>query len=175
MQEDNFAIPKDNLGLSVIAAFVAAIIGGIIWSVITIATHTEIAIIAWGIGGLTGYAVSIPSKDNITSVHKIVAVLTSLLGIALGKYIFFSNQYNSGLNGLFNDFDVFFKTLGIYFGYMDILFGILAVATAWQIPSQFNAPPESELTEDMIKSEAELNKEMVQDDHELNEDQQIRK
>ncbi len=170
MPEDNLDMPKDNLGLSVIAAIVAAIVGGIVWATIAITMNYELAIVAWGIGGLAGYAVSMPSKDNITAIHKIVAVLASLFGIALGKYIFFSNQVN---DSLFDPATVgrFYRNLSLYFGAMDILFVILAVVTAWQIPSQFNAPKETELTEDMIESETESVDETAQVDSEHQEDQ----
>lgn len=170
MPENNLDMPKDNLGLSVIAAIVAAIVGGIVWAIIAITMNYELAIVAWGIGGLAGYAVSIPSKDNITAIHKIVAVLASLFGIALGKYIFFSNQFRGGLFDS-HTINVFFKNLGLYFGAMDILFVILAVVTAWQIPSQFNAPKETELTEDMIESETESVDETAHVDSEHQEDQ----
>jgi len=170
MPEDNLDMPKDNLGLSAIAAIVAAIVGGIVWAVIAITMYSELAIVAWGIGGLAGYAVSLPSKDNITAIHKIVAVLASLFGITLGKYIFFSNQVNQSL---FDPATVgrFFRNFELYFGGMDILFVILAVVTAWQIPSQFNAPKETELTEDMIEDEAEIIDETAHDDSEHHEDQ----
>lgn len=167
MSEDNFDIPRDNLGLSVIAALVAAIVGGSIWATIGVTTGYELGIVAWAIGGMAGYAVAMPSKDNITAIHKIVAVLASLIGIFLGKYIFFCNQYTGGLAKLFDSktIDVFFKNLDIYFGGMDIVFVILAVATAWQIPSQFNQPNETELTEDM------LSEEVLQEEQEHQSDQ----
>src|SRR5699024_2954234 len=170
MPEDNLDMPKDNLGLSAIAAIVAAIVGGIVWAVIAITMYSELAIVAWGIGGLAGYAVSLPSKDNMSGIYKIVAVLASFFGIVLCKYIFFSNQFRGGLFDSYT-INVFFKNLGLYFGAMDILFVILAVVTAWQIPSQFNAPKETELTEDMIESETESVDETAHVDSEHHEDQ----
>jgi hypothetical protein len=58
-----------NLGLPILGAIVAAVVGGVVWALIAIITDYEIGFVAWAIGGLTAYAVFYFSKGNITSVH----------------------------------------------------------------------------------------------------------
>lgn len=130
---------ESNIGLSALYAFLAAIIGGIIWAVIVVITNYELGLIAWGIGGLAGYAVVLPAKNAVGKKHQVVAVIASLIGIILGKYFFFSYSFNDGLGDLFSIYtmEIFVQVIGDLFGGFDIIFVILAVATAWQIPGNF--------------------------------------
>lgn len=131
---------ESNLGLSAFYAFLAAIIGGVIWAVIVVTTNTEFGLLAWGIGGLVGYAVVIPAKDNIGRKHQVIAVIASLIGIILGKYFYFSYLFNDGLGEMFSLFtmDFFIGNLPYLFDLFDLLFVVFAVVTAWKIPGNFS-------------------------------------
>ncbi|MNN23827.1 hypothetical protein D3C81_1372350 [compost metagenome] len=131
---------KSNVGLSVVAALIAAIVGGAVWALIVILTNYEIGIVAWGIGGLTAYGTAMFAK-KITPIHQIVAVLASLIGILLGKYVAFSYIVHQGYSGMFDSgtFSLFSENITLMFGAMDIIFILLAVATAWQLPIKLAA------------------------------------
>ena len=102
-----------------IAGCVAALIGGGAWAGIAIATHREIAYLAWGIGLLCGFAVSKLGRGHGT-IFQAMAAIFSLLGIAIGK-MGFVLSVGSEISIM--------DTLGI----VDIVFVVLAVASAWQM------------------------------------------
>ncbi|RCX20650.1 hypothetical protein DFP94_103382 [Fontibacillus phaseoli] len=131
---------KSSLVLPVLAALAAAIIGGALWALIVVLTEYEVGIVAWAIGGLAALAVSKFSK-KVTAVHQLVAVIASLLGILLGKYFAFAYFLTNGLEGIFNSdiFTVFKDNFIDMFSGMDIVFVVLAVATAWQLPAKMKA------------------------------------
>ncbi len=121
--------------LPVLAALVAAVIGGALWALIVVLTEYEVGIVAWAIGGLAALAVSKFSK-KITAVHQLVAVVASLLGILLGKYFAFAYFLSDGVEGISASaiFTLFRENFVDMFSGMDIVFVVLAVATAWQLP-----------------------------------------
>lgn len=134
-----------NLSLSIIGALLAAIIGGAVWAFIAILTDYEIGFIAWAIGGLAGYAVVFIAKSNVNMVHQVIAVIASLIGILLGKYFIFGYYYNESISGIFNNevMTTFGENFLVFFGGMDVIFVLLAVVTAWQLPGKLvnNATP----------------------------------
>ncbi|MNE36302.1 hypothetical protein D3C80_1301080 [compost metagenome] len=79
--------------------------------------------------------------QKITPVHQIVAVLASLIGVLLGKYFTFSYFVNLGYSGMFESvtFSAFTENFTLMFGAMDIVFVLLAVVTAWQLPVKLAA------------------------------------
>lgn len=125
----------------------AALVGGIVWGLIVAQTEYEIGIAAWGIGFLAGTAVVLFSRGRKGPPLQIVAVVASLLGIVLGKYIAFAYFLKEGVRDEFGaeaagevsyfSSDVvrlFFENLGSVFGGFDLLWAALAVFTAWRIP-----------------------------------------
>lgn len=148
---------KGRIGLPIIYALIAAIVGGVIWSVIAISFDYELGLVAWAIGGIAGYAVVLASKESVAQIHQVIAVLASLIGIILGKYISFAywltEEFNGLLNGMFSSdtfafFRMYFTEL---FGGMDIIFILLAIVTAWQIPGKHIHTDESEMTNQKIE------------------------
>ncbi len=125
-------------GLAIVYALVAAIIGGAVWMIIAILTDYELGIIAWGIGGLAGYAVILATKSKVKVEHQVIAVIAGLLGIVLGKYLILGYYYDESISGIFNAdvFSIFFENFFDFFGGIDIIFVLLAVATAWQLPTK---------------------------------------
>lgn len=135
---------ENKVGLSIVYALVGALIGGVIWGLIAALFDYELGLVAWAIGGLTGYAVVLAAKDSVTQLHQIIAVITSLIGIVLGKYFSFGYWFNEGFQGMFDSFTfTYFRTYFFdLFGVMDIVFVLLAIVTAWQIPGKHVSPAE---------------------------------
>lgn len=129
---------ETKVGLSIIYALLGALFGGIIWALAAILFDYELGLIALAIGGLTGYAVVFAAKDSVTNSHQIIAVITSLIGIILGKYFSFGYFFSGGFEGIFNSITfAYFRTYFLdLFGGMDIIFVLLAIITAWQIPGK---------------------------------------
>ncbi|MGF7048178.1 hypothetical protein J2T13_002685 [Paenibacillus sp. DS2015] len=131
---------NNKIVLPVLGALLAAIIGGALWALIAVLTEYEIGLVAWAIGGLAGYAVSILANRHTSSIHQIIAVIASLIGILLGKYFMFSYFMNDSFEGMFSSYTVQFfqENFTELFAAMDILFVVLAVVTAWQLPSKMS-------------------------------------
>ena len=128
------------VGLAIVYALLAALIGGAVWMIIAILTDYELGFIAWGIGGLAGYAVILAARNKIRVEHQVIAVIASLLGIVLGKYFILGYYFDESISGIFNAdvFSVFLENFIDFFGGVDIIFVLLAVVTAWQIPTKFS-------------------------------------
>lgn len=131
--------------LPIVGALIAAVLGGALWAVIAAQTEKEIGLIAIVIGAMAGYAVVLFSNKRIATIHKIIAVVFSLVGILLGKY--FTVTYFTA--ELFNDTSVmdlvftgemisaFAENIQEYFSDpLDALFILLAVVSAWRIPGR---------------------------------------
>lgn len=131
---------------TIIVAVIAAVASAVIWALIGILFNYELGIIAWAIGGLAGYAVGLVAKEHLTPLHQIIAVLAALVGIVLGKYSAFAYSYGrDSIAAIFdsNNIQVFQKNLDLFFGGYDIIFVILAIVTAWQIPVQLKQAEEN--------------------------------
>lgn len=102
-----------------IAGGVAALIGGGVWAGIVISTGIEFGYVAWGIGLLCGFAVSKLGRGHGT-IFQLMAVIFSLLGIAIGKMAFVMSV-GEGMS------------ISDTLGGVDIIFMLLAVASAWQM------------------------------------------
>ncbi len=130
----------------------AAAVGGGIWGLIVILTGYVIGYMAWGIGLLSGYAVVLFSRGGKGMPLQVMAVLSSVLGIAIGKYaIFFhfakkavAKQHGEAVaaNVSFLSekvLQVFVNNIGSMLSGFDILWVFLAVITAWRIPRAIGA------------------------------------
>ena len=102
-----------------IAGGVAALIGGGVWAGLAIGTQKEVAWVAWGIGVLCGFAVSKLGRGHGT-IFQAMAAIFSLLGIAIGKLGFVMSVGSE-------------ITIMDTLGPVDIVFVVLAVASAWQM------------------------------------------
>jgi hypothetical protein len=142
---ESFAI--DSLAPAMLGGGLAAVVGGVIWGLIVIATGYVIGYMAWGIGLLAGYAVVLFSRGRKGVPLQVIAVLSSVLGIAIGKYVTFfhflkeaiTKQYGPEVSSevsLFSErvVQVFIEGIGSMVSGFDILWVILAVITAWRIP-----------------------------------------
>ena len=102
-----------------IAGAVAALIGGGVWAGLVITTGVEIGYVAWGIGLLCGFAVSKLGRGH-GSIFQGMAVIFSLIGIAIGKMAFVMTEDSGG-------------SITDTLGGVDIIFVLLAIASAWQM------------------------------------------
>jgi hypothetical protein len=151
-------IPKvpDSGQLAILPALLggglAAVLGGGIWGFIVILTGYVIGYMAWGIGLLSGYAVVLFSRGAKGMPLQVIAVLSSVLGIAIGKYATFfhfakkavAKQHGEAVaaNVSFLSerlLQVFVHNIGSMLSGFDILWVFLAVITAWRIPKAIGA------------------------------------
>jgi hypothetical protein len=138
-------------GSSIIPALVggglAAVVGGGLWALIAIGTGYVIGFMAWGMGWLTGFAVLLFSRGQRGIPLQIISVISSVLGIAIGKYFIFfhylkdevTKQYGNEIASSISIFteeviNDFIEGVGSMVSGFDILWVILAVITAWRIP-----------------------------------------
>lgn len=73
-----------NMLKSLIAGLLAGLVGAAIWTAISFSTGYEIGWIAWGIGGLVGFAVALGGQRGLPA--GLAAVVISVLSILGGKY-----------------------------------------------------------------------------------------
>ena len=134
--------PSDSLLPALGAGLVAAIVGGVIWGLIVKFSDYEVGIIAWGIGLVAGTAVVFATRGGKGRRLQVIAVVSALVGILLGKYLSYAfviqeQADDAGVSlGLFSSdmFRFFREDLDNVFGLFDLLWVGLAVVTAWRVP-----------------------------------------
>ena len=138
----------DALVPAILGGVLAAVIGGAIWAGIVIWTDREIGYIALGVGALCGLGVVLFTGGKKGFPLQVIAAVTSVLGILIGKYGFFHHYFQQALlqeengaevaaeYGLFssNMMQAFAESLPEMMGGYDLLWVGLAVFTAWSIP-----------------------------------------
>jgi len=131
----------------VLGASLAAIIGGLVWGYLVILTGYELGFVAWALGGLSGGGIVLLSRGKSGTPWQVMSVLASMLGITIGKYIFFYDTVTKRFKAAYgadsaNDVSIFSLDLIRVFienpattlGGLNILWVLLAVLTAWLIP-----------------------------------------
>lgn len=124
----------------------AAIIGGVVWGLVMIYTGYEAGLVAWGLGWFCGWAVVKLTGGKKGVQAQAVAVICSMLGIFLGKYIAFyhyladavTQQHGETVAGEVSFFSLallqqFFQNIGDLVQPLDLLFFGAAVYTAWTL------------------------------------------
>ena len=135
------------LAPAVFAGLAAAVAGGIGWALIVVTTDYEIGFAALGIGILAGYAVVLATRGRKGLPLQVAAVVSSLLGIALGKYFTYVWELKDAFRAEFGDeaadsigfldsevIDLFVEDADRVFGGYDLLWAAFAVYAAWRIP-----------------------------------------
>ncbi|MDR0270442.1 hypothetical protein [Paenibacillus sp.] len=137
--------------LPILGALLAAVVGGAAWAAIVALTNYELGIVAWAVGGLAGFTVAKLANKQISAAHQVIAVIASLIGILLGKYFTVGYLYTESISGIFDSevMTVFKENFSELFKAMDIVFIVLAVATAWQLPRKLanKATPAADTTQ----------------------------
>jgi hypothetical protein len=130
------------LGPGIAGGLIAAVVGGFLWGLIVILSEYEVGIAAWGIGFLAGFGVVRFAGGAKGTPLQVVAVVSSLLGIVLGKYISYAYFFKQALSERFDVdisyldseiFRAFRENLSNVFGGFDLLWAALAVMTAWRL------------------------------------------
>jgi uncharacterized protein YoaH (UPF0181 family) len=124
-----------------------AVLGGGIWAGIAVLTNSELGIIAWGIGGVCGFGVVLLSGGRKGLPLQLIAVVTSILGIVMGKYFTFYYFLKDALLQEYGEEGIaelsmfsmgvvqyFIEALPEMASAYDVLWVLLAVITAWRIP-----------------------------------------
>ena len=141
--------PADSLLPALGAGLFAAIVGGVVWGLIVKFSDYEVGIVAWGIGLIAGTAVVFATRGAKSRRLQVIAVLSALVGILLGKYLSYAfviqeQADDAGVSlGLFSSdmFRFFREDLDGVFGLFDLLWVGLAVVTAWRVPQVVATEP----------------------------------
>jgi hypothetical protein len=133
---------------AILGGVIAAVVSGVVWAAIAIWTGYEVGYVAWGVGLLCGLGVVLFARGKKGMPLQIVAVVTSVLGIVIGKYGTAQYDYQQWLieeghgatvaaqYSLFSGdmMQVFAENLPNMMSGYDLLWVGLAVYTAWSIP-----------------------------------------
>jgi hypothetical protein len=99
--------PEKKLLLGGFAGLAAAIIGAIIWAVVTVTTKYQIGFMALGVGALVGFALRI---GNGGKVFGVLGAFLALFGCILGNYLsliaFASTEQHVAFFTMLNSADV---------------------------------------------------------------------
>ena len=131
---------------AVAGGLLAAIVGGIVWGLIVILTDYEVGFVAWGIGFLAGFLVVRFAGGRKGVPLQAIAIVSSLVGIVLGKYIayvyFIKEAVREQVSEEAADSIGYFDTdvmsafredfSDIFSGY-DLLWAGLAIFTVWRM------------------------------------------
>jgi hypothetical protein len=147
--------PSGSLLPAVAAGLGAAIVGGLVWGLIVKITDYEVGIVAWGIGFVAGTAVVFATRGGKGQSLQVIAVVSALVGVLLGKYLSYAFVVQERLEAvgasvgiLSSDMFRFFREdLSNVFGLFDLLWIGLAVFTAWRVPQLEQPEPAAAPTE----------------------------
>jgi pimeloyl-ACP methyl ester carboxylesterase len=86
MVEGHEQAGQDRMKTAVIAGLIAALAGGSIWAVIVVFTGYEVGWVAWGVGGLVGFAMAraTPTRSRALGVR---AAVLAAAGLLIGKWL----------------------------------------------------------------------------------------
>jgi hypothetical protein len=130
------------LGPGIAGGLIAAVVGGFLWGLIVILSEYEIGIAAWGIGFIVGFGVVRFAGGAKGTPLQVVAVVSSVLGIVIGKYISYAYFFKQAVSDRFDVdisyfdseiFRAFRENLGDVFGGFDLIWVGFAVITAWRL------------------------------------------
>ena len=167
-EADRVFAPGDEAGVCEVAApsvgtLVPAVIGGVLaslaggaaWAALVVISGYEIGFAAVGIGFLSGFGVVLFSRGGVGPLFQVIAALTSVLGVAAGKYGYYAyylkqavaEEYGMEVAANVKLFSVgvlqsFMMDASSFLGGFDILWVALAVVTAWKIPSLRSRRPD---------------------------------
>jgi hypothetical protein len=134
--------PSSSLLPAIAAGLVAAVAGGVVWALIVKISDYEVGFVAWGIGFIAGTAVVLATRGAKGPRLQVIAVVSALVGILLGKYLSFALIVQEDLESIGESigltsgdmFTLFRENLDVVFSLFDLLWVGLAVFTAWRIP-----------------------------------------
>lgn len=86
-----------------IGGLIGGLIGTAVWAGIGYASHRELGLLAWAVGGVTGIGVRYFAREHDGASYGFLAVTIALLSIVLGKYMVVSliaNDLEKQLDGI---------------------------------------------------------------------------
>lgn len=130
-------VPARSVYNAALGGLIAAAIGAAIWGLIVWLTDYEVGIAAVGIGLLVGWAVHMASGRRKGRSLQIVAVLASVAGILVGKYVavylvlrdFVGDDLALTDPGIF---ELITSNPETFFSLFDLLWFALAIYTTWR-------------------------------------------
>jgi len=134
--------PEPNVAVGVAAGIVVALLGALVWGLVARRTGHELGVIAWAIGAGTGFAVLTAAGGRKSEGLQTAGVVLALAGVLFGKYLAFAFVYQDGFEnqvgesiGLFSSemWRQFRNAVPDIFGLYDLLWIVLAAASAWLV------------------------------------------
>ncbi|MFB7914255.1 hypothetical protein [Streptomyces sp. NPDC056061] len=125
---------RDNVGLGLLTALVAAVVAAFLYGVIAGAIEREIGYAAIGVGFLVGFAASKVGGRNpiLPVVSAVLSVGAVYLGQLIGVSIILSDLVNQSASELFLDhFDMLTKAWGEAADFMSYVFLLLGAVAAF--------------------------------------------
>lgn len=137
-----FVDTRGIVGRAILAGTASALLGGIAWAIILVFTHYEVGYVATAIGLLAGFAVYASARKRRALLSdtdwvqlQVVAVVSSLVGLLVGKYLIFDLTHG-GLDADVSQVRMlpyFVRTLPETVTPFDAIWAGLAVYAAWKI------------------------------------------
>lgn len=128
---------------AILSAGIGGSIGAVIWGAIAYFAHAEVGYVAWGVGGLVGFCVRMGSGDMDEGIAGFIAAGGAVVSILAGKLLagYFIVQWliKDGQIPAVIAAEAQWPLVRIAFmssfGVMDIIFFVLAIATAFKLGS----------------------------------------
>lgn len=123
---------EQNLPLGIIAGGIAALIGALLWAVITVLTNYQIGYMAIAVGFFVGYAVRIAGK-GIDKIYGVVGAILAFIGCLVGNFFsavgFLANYVGAGYFEMLSAIDsgIAIELMKETFSFMDLLFYAIAI------------------------------------------------
>src|SRR5215472_5371079 len=118
---------QQNFALAAIAGVGAAIVGAVVWAIVTVITEMELGLMAIAVGYIVGQAIKATGK-GIDAQFGVLGAICALLGCALGNtisavalYAKFQHVPPAGVLNLLNA-DFLSRTMTAFFQPIDLLF-----------------------------------------------------
>ena len=98
--------------MGLLAGVVVALVGGLVWAGVVIATHWDIGILAFVVGAAVGLTVVRIAGGAVTPAERVIAGLLAAGGIMVGKYVIFVHAVKLTMGARL-------QALGVSVGYLD--------------------------------------------------------
>ncbi|MEW6534359.1 MAG: hypothetical protein AB1454_01920 [Candidatus Auribacterota bacterium] len=142
---------------SIIGGLIAAIVGGLAWGLIVKHTEYELGLAAVGVGWLCAWSILFFNNGKKGVPVQIIAGLTSIAGILIGKYCFYffqvqkiiETQHGAIMSTMVSPFSI--EVMKGFIPYLidmtaqpgvayDVLWILFAVGSTWRITRSLNLP-----------------------------------
>jgi hypothetical protein len=127
---------RQNLPIAVLAGCGAAVLGAVLWAVITVVTGYQIGWMAVGIGFLVGFGVRL--GKGIDRIYNVIGAVLALVGCVFGNIFAVMGIASSTLGVGFWDvrMDLAFEVMKESFSLMDLLFYGIAIYEGWRFSTK---------------------------------------